>query len=1078
MSAKRKLSDSSDSQQASKKQLIDGKAQKPGDNWGVVESISLRNFMCHSRLTMRFSQSVNFIVGHNGSGKSAVLTGLVVGLGGKASSTSRGTSLKTLIKTGSNSAITEVTLRNNGDDPYKPEIYGDKITIERKINIDGSTAYKIKNAAGKVVSSKKEDLTNILDEINLQVDNPLTCLNQEMSKNFLHSKNENDKYKFFLKATQLEQMNHDYRFIQDQRILIFNVLENKQKVLPELEKDVLEKEERFKNLSTLQELKSKVENLKCELAWSHVAQLEHSVKPIKKELKREMMRTPKYDAALEKCADLESKSQKEFDELQKKVKEYQQQVKMLEPEKKKKKAAFDDAKQRHKANENELNRAKRLQHETKRDKQKIEARIEELKISLKKNLKEEKEKRENQLACLRDRIQELDAQQKTISHQIEQFSSAVLQGSQKIASFSQEESALIEERSKVSKFLRSLNSSSGKKGKLQLFGPKMPEFVSRIEQAFSQKKFSKKPRGPIGSCVTLKDKSCAVAVESAIRSVIHCFVVDNHRDEKVLEHLRNSIFNDYERSRITIYTMKFSDHMYNVSKDKVVHPTFHSVLDLLNIEDPVVVNFLIDISRIEKVLVIPETKDALETLQGNHPPKNCYKAYTKIGDEILQDAYYSNPADPVSRYLQADVQGEVARNQSKLQSVTQQLQGLKQEKEKIEREIRKQQNQLRQHENRKKHILEQIKNIRIEVRELESVDDPEPLDVKDLEDEVLNYNQQIASIEVVIQNLTEQHQGIIELRNKTKQECDEIYQKMKEIAESAESLTEEIHQASKKLEKAKADRVHFNDGKKKHIETIQKLENDLASKDTQIEKESEKASLIHQEKITTRRTPKNIENEIKQINLRISSEETQHGEHERIVREYHEARETFAEIKRNIRWSKRLLNTIDIYLEKRHVAFQNMRTVLALRCSLDFNVLLSQRGFVGNMEFNHDLQQLTLLVRPHENASQSSDLRALSGGERSFSTVCYVIALWQVIGSPLRCLDEFDVFMDMANRRVAMDMMVELALRQRQKQFIFLTPHDISALPKSSRLRVWKMADPDRAQSRLPYEPATRQQKS
>lgn len=56
--------------------------------------------MCHSMLTMNFSNNVNFIVGKNGSGKSAILTGIVVGLGGKTSSTNRGTSLKTLIKEG------------------------------------------------------------------------------------------------------------------------------------------------------------------------------------------------------------------------------------------------------------------------------------------------------------------------------------------------------------------------------------------------------------------------------------------------------------------------------------------------------------------------------------------------------------------------------------------------------------------------------------------------------------------------------------------------------------------------------------------------------------------------------------------------------------------------------------------------------------------------------------------------------------------------------------------------------------------------------------------------------------------
>lgn len=42
-----------------------------------------------------------------------------------------------------------------------------------------------------------------------------------------------------------------------------------------------------------------------------------------------------------------------------------------------------------------------------------------------------------------------------------------------------------------------------------------------------------------------------------------------------------------------------------------------------------------------------------------------------------------------------------------------------------------------------------------------------------------------------------------------------------------------------------------------------------------------------------------------------------------------------------------------------------------------------------------------------------SDMRSLSGGERSFSTVCFVLSLWAITEAPFRCLDEFDVYMVM-----------------------------------------------------------------
>lgn len=67
---------------------------------GIIESVTCTNFMCHSFLEIELGPLINFIIGHNGSGKSAVLTALTVCLGGKAAATNRGGSLKSFIKEG------------------------------------------------------------------------------------------------------------------------------------------------------------------------------------------------------------------------------------------------------------------------------------------------------------------------------------------------------------------------------------------------------------------------------------------------------------------------------------------------------------------------------------------------------------------------------------------------------------------------------------------------------------------------------------------------------------------------------------------------------------------------------------------------------------------------------------------------------------------------------------------------------------------------------------------------------------------------------------------------------------------
>lgn len=50
--------------------------------------------MCHSSLEVRLNGRGNFVFGKNGSGKTAVVYALVLGLGGNPRAIKRGTSLK------------------------------------------------------------------------------------------------------------------------------------------------------------------------------------------------------------------------------------------------------------------------------------------------------------------------------------------------------------------------------------------------------------------------------------------------------------------------------------------------------------------------------------------------------------------------------------------------------------------------------------------------------------------------------------------------------------------------------------------------------------------------------------------------------------------------------------------------------------------------------------------------------------------------------------------------------------------------------------------------------------------------
>lgn len=71
---------------------------------------------------------------------------------------------------------------------------------------------------------------------------------------------------------------------------------------------------------------------------------------------------------------------------------------------------------------------------------------------------------------------------------------------------------------------------------------------------------------------------------------------------------------------------------------------------------------------------------------------------------------------------------------------------------------------------------------------------------------------------------------------------------------------------------------------------------------------------------------------------------------------------------------------------------------------------LSKRSFCGKVIFNHEKQKLDLKIQTEEQAftqGLTKEVKALSGGEKSYSTICLLLALWEAIGCPIRCLGKW-----------------------------------------------------------------------
>ena len=76
----------------------------------------------------------------------------------------------------------QVTLKNEGEDAYKSEVYGSSITFQRTINDNGQSSVLIKdhkqNVVKKATKDAREEGKRILDNFRINTDNPIAILQQ------------------------------------------------------------------------------------------------------------------------------------------------------------------------------------------------------------------------------------------------------------------------------------------------------------------------------------------------------------------------------------------------------------------------------------------------------------------------------------------------------------------------------------------------------------------------------------------------------------------------------------------------------------------------------------------------------------------------------------------------------------------------------------------------------------------------------------------------------------------------------------------------------------------------------------
>ncbi|KAF5369424.1 hypothetical protein D9758_002600 [Tetrapyrgos nigripes] len=1072
---------------------------------GIIESIEMHQFMCHKFLSFTFGPQINFIIGkwsidassarnidcftryqattgvcrhvfHTwiasnefSGGKSAVLSAITIALGGKSNFTGRGNGLKSFIREGQNVSEITISLKNQGEEAFKPKEYGKSILITRRFTKDGSSTWKIRSHDGKkVISTKKDELAAICDHMNIQVDNPMNVLTQDAARQFLSASQPGEKYQFFLRGTQLSQLSEEYEICLENIHSTEKILEQKKSLLPELKERRKEAQLRFDEAKKARDQKERIEHLRKERAWALVNSKQ-------KELEGRVLEQEKLLQKIAKIQEDKAKAEKDVGDATEEIKNTEEEMEAM--------GSQDELQHRHADLKEECRGLKAKIMNYKNDLGNINSQIREINAiiqGLDKEIAEQTQRLATDTQAKREEHQrqineataavtryendrsQSDRRLEEIGGQIKETESTGMNKGRELESIQQRIGELQAQ-------IQSLDKAE--KDRYSPYAPNMMQILNAIKQT---RWFGETPVGPLGVYIKVKDaQRWADLLSIQLGSILISFAVSDPKDMPTLKKLLNNFRYQDGRARIFIQERDIFDY----SKGEPA-PGLPTVLRAIDVTDPWVLRILINQRRIESMFLGNNRSDA-ERILGQ---VGAGQAWSADGFFVRRFPEGGGSSAPIERggnnqnrvFLSGGdsnarknhLKTQLAEMEAQYHPLNDEVQGLKRKFS----DLKKEENNII---NKGRQVDQGLQQAKRHLRQLQNeVNEEVPINIGALED---NKREQEEQKETILNQGAEVNSKKTQQEQVLKEKLEEVTRIKKQLNEYQEvrnGYTSKIEEAAERRLRAQATVKHRDDQLKTQQTLLDEKKAQVDNCEEEFKKWTEGATKISPERVQTNRKPEDIEKQMDSLTSALREREKRQGATvDELEDELNRTTALLDAAQKDWKKMNDLNKMLKDSLNKRLYRWQEFRRHIALRCKMVFKYNLSQRGYYGNIIFNHNAGKLELKVQTDDqNATQGArdkDPKALSGGEKSFSTICLLLALWESIGCPLRCLDEFDVFMDAVNRRIAMRMMIDTANQSDKKQYILITPQDMNNIHIGPTVRVHRMTDPERGQGVL-----------
>uniref|UniRef100_A0A1I8A1C2 Structural maintenance of chromosomes protein 5 n=1 Tax=Steinernema glaseri TaxID=37863 RepID=A0A1I8A1C2_9BILA len=1024
---------------------------------GSILKVELTNFLTYDHGVYYPSPNLNVIIGSNGTGKSSVLCGICLAVGGKPALLGRSDRIDDYVKHGKHEGWAEVTIRDDSEAKLKK--FRISITKGTGTRGDSTTEYLID---GKKTTHR--NLSEIIKRYNIQIENPCTFLAQDKVKSFSEQNSQKllentqkalgaglfDKYQeLCTESKKGDEVEREKRKLETE-------LDHIKKTIADLEPRVQAYHEQESRSRHINKLKECVAYLEAQAAFEHYQKEVSAKKEKETVLQKKVADVDKLKRKVEGLSQKLRQHRFDFGKDAEKLRDLEDEISDLLRERKLDDEIAD--------NQRNFDIQKRKFDEWETEKNELEQRV----AGFRHSWKEASDKYvpkdfTNEENLLREENREVVAMKdatRNLYNQLREKDRYVTQHKEARRNALRNKIERLQEDRQLH-HLNIMNAWNFYQSNRQSF--KHPVHVPFLEIALKEKS------APRYLCNTISIRDMSM------------FIFGCPEDERLMHSQRfkinSTVMTENQRRKYRDYRPKLSDRMLEMGFIKYLY-------EMLDAPE-VVMCFLMSNNSIHNIPIATDRlnnnlEDIASQIGREHPliftPSfRCQTKYSSVtGDPIVrmepirgdQNIYF---LEDHFRAIDNDLTG-------KMEEVLRMKERMEREKTVLDRRIQeysaKQKvfNEAKDEERRKAMEVSNLKiKLQNEVVNLECHVDTRP-NVENAQQALEERNEQCKRRALVraekrvkcLEALSKKMSNLVEIavscREAEGQLDDQrgketaLQLEVERIREEVAYLVRDFRQAEEAFQRSNA---RFSDAC--NIPSVD------PSQLTPSHRKKLKNLAEYFEK-------ENVEKDVETLQARIDQEIARSNVagvtgSATDVERHTRALEEKEKIEGEIRELREKLSSSEAQLSAKLDAWREPVSDLVERISANFVKFFKQLKCIGEVKLNvpeneYHMEEygIDIYVKFRENASlRRLDDKSQSGGERSVSTMLYMLALQELCPVPFRCVDEINQGMDPRNERVVFELMLDILATEgslAKTQYFLLTPKLLHGLRYNEKIRV------------------------